>query len=275
MESKINKFNNMMAAHVSHMTEVFKDRYGTPDDDNTKITFSNATSVTLDPNDLNITWIGGNDSALDNIYTGDKIGGGYDGYGGRGWTGDIPWNTNKPWTGDDYRSGWGTGIKKNDPIVPGKIDIVANGGSIVDQFEELQRKVKELEGNKPNKVDKDLVSGKLPYNVSADIHKNLTYEFAVAGYTEDRIKVLQVKDGLEIKLLVRDDSDDLMGEEKEYICKGIKDGNQTEHVFIDRSQYDVENCECELDNGVLKIYVPYKEKQKVTVKKTSRKVNIN
>jgi len=192
-----------------------------------------------------------------------------------------------PYVGDDLTdynkyvkpdNGWTRTWPSTDiQIKPWTTPINTIDDVIDDKIKNIAKELEELKKNKepaPNKVDKDLVNGKLPYNVLVDINKNLQYDFAVAGYSEKQIKIIPTKDGLEIKLSARIEDDDLIGEEKEYMCKGIKDGDQTEYVFIDRSKYDVEHCICELDYGILHIMVPYKENIKINIKKKSAKVNL-
>jgi HSP20 family molecular chaperone IbpA len=132
----------------------------------------------------------------------------------------------------------------------------------------VKEKIRELESslNKyvHNKVDKDLVNGKLPYNIKVDLNKTLYYEFAVAGYTSDRIKIIPNKEGIEIKLF-EDSPDDFIGDLFEYINKGLKLDNQSEFIYIDGSQYDLDSIKTTLSNGILTLIVKYKPKKELKI----------
>ena len=266
-KEKIQKFNNVVSYSVNKMSNVVPGEF---------------------------TNVDNSQEVFHNVYEGGNGSGGYSygGYGG-GSIGDNPYNNsfNKPKDSGAWVLPSTHPYVTDIPVVdidPNNIKIVTTGTSsdwidyqkiaTQSKTDELEKEIKEIkekiEKEYPNKVDSDLVKGKLPYNMLVDIHQNLQYDFACAGYSENQIRVVPTKDGIEIKLYPRDDRDDLIGEENEYICKGIKDGFQTEYVFIDRSKYDVEQCVCELDNGILHIMVPFKEKVKIKVKKISKKVNI-
>jgi len=160
-------------------------------------------------------------------------------------------------------------------VVPWKI---SEWGNINEEenthdYEELLEKIKKSNTIKtpPNKVDKELVDTKVPYNVKKDLNNNLIYEFACAGYTSDRIEVSVKKDGLLLKLLKEDSVDDLIGEEFEYLCKGIKENDQEISIFIDSDEYVLSNTEIELENGLLFIKVFKRVSQLSTVIKVKKK----
>jgi HSP20 family molecular chaperone IbpA len=138
------------------------------------------------------------------------------------------------------------------------------------KLKDLSRRLEEIEKNLPNKVDKDLVNGKLPYNIKIDLDKTLYYEFAVAGYSKNQIKILPSKEGLEIKLFESTsedllEDDEYLGELYEYINKGIKLGNQTEYIFVDHSKYDINNIESQLKNGILYLKIRYLPKKEIKI----------
>jgi hypothetical protein len=144
--------------------------------------------------------------------------------------------------------GWGTTSRNTNVIDFEKlksigIDTDINGNPV------LKESVQKLK----NKVDKDLVDTKLPYNIKKDFNDNLIYEFAVAGYTE--CLTHKTKDGLKIIL---DDVkyDDLLGDEFEYLCKGMKGGRHEIPLFIDDDIYDTHNITKKMKYGVLTIFVP-------------------
>jgi hypothetical protein len=108
-----------------------------------------------------------------------------------------------------------------------------------------------------NKLDKDLVKGKLPFNLKKDIKNNLYYEFACAGY--EKVLLQKVKDGINILLDDNPDEDDLIGDEFEFVCKGIKTGKQDSFIFIDQDLYDLDSYTAKIKSGILTIFVPLKE----------------
>jgi HSP20 family molecular chaperone IbpA len=138
--------------------------------------------------------------------------------------------------------GWGTtaiNTSKYPPITDATLD------------ENLNELIKKTEIK--NKVDKDLVDTKLPYNIKKDFNDNLIYEFAVAGYTECLTHV--TKDG--IKIILDDVKyDDLLGDEFEYLCKGMKGGRHEIPLFIDEDIYDINNITKKMKYGVLTIFIP-------------------
>jgi HSP20 family molecular chaperone IbpA len=140
-------------------------------------------------------------------------------------------------------------------------------------------KMNPLYDNIPNKIDKDLVSVNLPYNLKKNLNDDLFYDFAVAGYSVDRISVLKIVNGIRIILKKKNLDDDLIGEEFEFICKGIKNVDLAEDIYIDGDLYDVDKFEASLEDGILSIFVPKKEKKALKYKKiknkSSGKVNLN
>jgi HSP20 family molecular chaperone IbpA len=132
------------------------------------------------------------------------------------------------------------------------------------KIEELQERLNKIEDT-PNKIDSDLVKGKLPYNIKTDIDENLYYEFAIAGYNAKQIKISRSKEGLEVKLLGEED-DDFIGDLYEYVCKGIKNGNQSVYLYIDSSQYDLDNIESSIKNGILLITIKHSKKKIIKIK---------
>jgi len=108
----------------------------------------------------------------------------------------------------------------------------------------------------PNKLDKELVDTKLPYNVKIDTDTDaLVYEIAIAGYTADRVKLSQKKDGFLLQLLAKDEENDFIGERFEYKCRGLKEMNQDIEVYVNTEEYDVPSAVTSLKNGILTIMV--------------------
>ena len=190
-----------------------------------------------------------------------------------------------------WHSGYGSGgfIGGNDQIsiypqngaqyVPNQpYQIVTTGGTwepynkpVSDQLEELQKKISKLE-KVPNKVDKDLINTNIPYNIKKDLFLNLYYSFSVTGYDVNQISLLIKKDGFLLKLKKRDDKDDLIGEEFEFICRGIKGNNQEIPIYIDVDEYDINSSTCELENGLLNIFIPKSKKVNSEIK-INRKIH--
>jgi HSP20 family molecular chaperone IbpA len=185
------------------------------------------------------------------------------------WVGDriTPWEpgdiTINPLVGDTTN----VGVIKLNPYIATDTDITIHNGDseikIKQTLDEINKRLDSIE-NIPNKIGKDLVNGKLPYNIKVDFDKNLYYEFAVSGYDINHIKIIANKEGFEIKLL-EDCDDDFLGDMYEYISKGIKNGNQIEKIFIDYSKYD-NHLESSLKNGILTVKVKSAELQTVKIK---------
>jgi HSP20 family molecular chaperone IbpA len=126
-----------------------------------------------------------------------------------------------------------------------------------------------------NKMDKDLIDSKLPYNLKKDYKGNLIYEIAVAGY--ENVLIQKIKDGLRV-LLDDVERDDLIGEEYEYICQGIKMKKQEMNIFIDQDDFDTKNHTASLENGILSLFVPIKSinsEEFVSVQSSNKKRKIS
>jgi HSP20 family molecular chaperone IbpA len=192
------------------------------------------------------TWKDYNSPGWDKTYVGDII-------HNDDTTGDFP-ITIKPNSG-----GWSTNI--------GTINTINTTPPDTDPFskkiEELQERLSKIEDT-PNKIDSDLVKGKLPYNIKTDIDENLYYEFATAGYNSKQIQISRTKEGLEVKLF-EEEEDDFIGDLYEYVCKGIKNGNQSVYIYIDSSQYDLDNIESSIKNGILLITVKHSKKKIIKI----------
>jgi HSP20 family molecular chaperone IbpA len=113
--------------------------------------------------------------------------------------------------------------------------------------------------NLPNKVDKDLININLPYNLKKNYKEDLYYEFAVAGYSAERILLQKITNGIRLILSEQKEEDDLIGEEFEYLCKGIKNVKIQEDVYLDGELYDIDNFTANLENGILSIFVPKRD----------------
>jgi HSP20 family molecular chaperone IbpA len=125
--------------------------------------------------------------------------------------------------------------------------------------------------NVPNKIDKDLVSTSLPYNLRKNFNEDLLYDFAVAGYSEDRILIQLITNGIKIMLKKYEADDDLIGEEFDFICKGIKNVDLSEEIFVDSELYNLSSFEATLNNGILTIYVPRRKKSEQIIRKVINK----
>jgi HSP20 family molecular chaperone IbpA len=214
--------------------------------------------------------------------TGDNINSGSGGgdYAGA-WVSEPDGVIRKVYVGDNPPSNWGGKVGDTIPdlsdydvkftgVPPGGINTnnpLFNGWSITgtDTNEILKN------DSIPNKLDKDLVNTKLPYNLKKNFNEDLFYDFAVAGYSVDRIKLLKINNGIRLMLKELDESDDLVGEEYEFICKGIKNLKLTEDIFIDGELYDLENFTANLENGILSIFVPKKNEKTLHIKKVTDK----
>jgi HSP20 family molecular chaperone IbpA len=130
----------------------------------------------------------------------------------------------------------------------------------------------------PNKLDKELIDSKLPYNLKKDSKGNLFYEISCAGYDSDQILIQTTKDGFKVILFPKDDSNDLVGDDYEYLCKGIKTGKIEDIIYVDSDLYNIGDYTAELDLGILTLKVPIKidktTKFKTVIRKDHKKVLI-
>jgi len=187
----------------------------------------------------------------------------------------TPYPTDPNQVGIGGNGGWGNVIRKKTIDIDGDINV--NGIPITDEMKKMKEKISELEKKIPNKIDKDLIDTKVPYNIKKDVHGTLIYEICAAGFRSEEL-ILDIK-GNNIYLTGKiNDDDDLIGDEFEFLCKGIKPELKVD-FFIDLDMYDKTKIECELSRGLLKLYIPLKvemkEKLSVKEKKEKGKVKVN
>jgi HSP20 family molecular chaperone IbpA len=208
---------------------------------------------------INVPYVG--DFPQQQISTADKVISSPNTGGLNGW---------RPWNGDVTVGGPGA------PVIS-DLDMYENTAGWF--FKDQNGKMSKLEMDStsvPNKVDKELVDCKFPYNIKKDHRGNLIYDFAVAGYAADRILLQRTKNGINVILSEQEEEDDLIGEDYEFLCKGIKDSKIEESIYIDDDLFDTDNYTADLDNGILSIFIPVKVGSlyfKNVVSK-SKKVNI-
>jgi HSP20 family molecular chaperone IbpA len=65
------------------------------------------------------------------------------------------------------------------------------------------------------------------------------------------------KDGIKVTLLALQDGSDLIGEEYEYLCRGLKEQHHEFSIYIDWDNYD-KSVDSALENGILSITVQKK-----------------
>jgi len=203
---------------------------------------------------------------IDNTYVGDKFDyqpTPHDNPFHRGWGGHNPNITPVPY------------IPDNKPYRVWTTDGKNNSWQNFD-MEEYEKILSDLNKNAPNKVDKDLINTKLPYNVKVDNYKNLIYEIAVAGFTTKQIRLSLKKDGFLLRLLPKNDDDDLIGDEFKYLCQGLKETEQNIDIFIDWDEYDNKSYNCKLNYGVLSIKVNKREEllNKINIEDNTEEENI-
>jgi len=162
------------------------------------------------------------------------------------------------WVLPNKQSGWS---RTHDHTIVGSPDY--DRINIKKKIEELEKSIEKVV---PNKIDKDLIDTKIPYNVKKDLDANLIYMFAIAGYKENQIELVMKKDGLLLKLKSAPDDNDLIGEGFEYLCHGIKDSEQEVGIYLDVDEYETANSEVELDNGILQIFIPRRKELKNRIK---------
>ena len=144
---------------------------------------------------------------------------------------------------NDYTGGWQKGHYEYKPL---ELDDLKN--------------YRELIKNLPNKVDKEIVDTKIPYNIKKDYKDNLIYEICCAGFSKEEIK-LSTEDNKLLLSAKIDDEDDLIGDDFEFLCYGIKNEIKAE-FFIDFDMYDKLKMKTELHRGILRIILPLKKSAK-------------
>jgi HSP20 family molecular chaperone IbpA len=181
-------------------------------------------------------------------------GGGYNGNGGWSTGGDLVISTKDTdaFQKQQIFNGW----KENTDIY-----------KILDDH--IDKKVSTI--HVPNKVDKDLININLPYNLKKNYKEDLYYEFAVAGYSAERILLQKITNGIRLILSEQKEEDDLIGEEFEYLCKGIKNVKIQEDVYLDGELYDIDNFTANLENGILSIFVPKRDVKSLQFKTVTNK----
>jgi len=168
---------------------------------------------------------------------------------------DDFYNQRNGTTGGHWNNGWNT-----DELIPGTVKSVPAVHIIPNIQPQTEEEIKfyHRQKNVPNKLDKDLIDSKLPYNIKKDNYENIIYEIGIAGYTSDRIFLQIIKDGFMLKLFARNIDDDLIGEDYIYICQGLKETTQEINIYIDSDEYSLQDASTELENGMLSITVPKK-----------------
>lgn len=99
-------------------------------------------------------------------------------------------------------------------------------------------------------------------------NKDLVFEFALAGYPEDAIRLDFEGDYL---LLHIDRKEEKTEDKKHYLYKGLKRSQIQERFYVPFSKYNREETSAELKNGLLHVVVPAKEEIKpkqVEIKKS-------
>jgi molecular chaperone IbpA len=95
-----------------------------------------------------------------------------------------------------------------------------------------------------------------PANVKLDEEKNLTFEFALAGYSRDNIDISFSGNHMYLNVSPS-------GQEEEkvsYLCRGIKEAEVKNTYFVPQDKYDTGKANAKFDNGLLVVFIPSKEK---------------
>lgn len=97
--------------------------------------------------------------------------------------------------------------------------------------------------------------------------KDLTFEFALAGYGEDDISLSFDGDKMYLELQKTEKKID---EEKiQFLHRGLKTSSQKQWYFVPFAKYQTDAAKAEMKNGILKVTIPFKEEAK------PKKVKIN
>lgn len=92
-----------------------------------------------------------------------------------------------------------------------------------------------------------------------DETKDMVLEFAVAGIPKEKIDLSVDGDYLILKI----DKSDRSKEGFRFVQQGIKSSSVKKKFYIPFSKYDLENIGIQLEEGILKIFIPARESLKV------------
>ena len=93
-----------------------------------------------------------------------------------------------------------------------------------------------------------------PSNVYLKEDRTLDFEFVVAGYNEDNIKI--EFDGDYMVLNLKSSQEDKKEENGKFILRNIKKSNSASKYYVPSDKYDRENAKASLKNGILKVSIP-------------------
>lgn len=106
-----------------------------------------------------------------------------------------------------------------------------------------------------------------PVNLVLRKNRDLEFEFALAGYSDENIDVEFLGDYLTLRVKKVDKE---IAEGDVNLFNGIKSSAIENRYFVPSDKYDTENVSAEWKNGLLKIKVPAKERaeaRKIDIKK--------
>jgi len=99
-----------------------------------------------------------------------------------------------------------------------------------------------------------------PINVKADKDRNLTIEFAVAGYKENEIELTFEGDFMYLSIKAEEEKEE---DGVRYISRGIRRSKTNHKYYIPASKYNTDAAKAGLEDGMLTIEIPVSEKAKV------------
>lgn len=107
--------------------------------------------------------------------------------------------------------------------------------------------------------DLDYITPKMP---PTDIYlddetKDLTFEFALAGYNKDDVEIDFSGDFLELRVSKKKEKN-----EKRCLKKGIRYSEIKNRYAVPNSKYKQDETKASFNNGILKIFVPAREKER-------------
>ena len=112
----------------------------------------------------------------------------------------------------------------------------------------------------------DLVSKYYPNFPPVDIYikedKTLVFEFAVAGYPEEKIELKHHDDHLTLNL-----ESYPVDESTKYLKKGIKGSKIESSYAVPSDKYDTTKLKATLKDGILKVEIPARAKEEIKSKK--------
>lgn len=98
-----------------------------------------------------------------------------------------------------------------------------------------------------------------PYNIYIEEDGSQVFEFAVAGWKTDEIKINYENDHLILTMEKAEKEDNT---KRKYLARTIREGKTIGKYYVPTSKFDTSKTTASLSNGILKVTIPMKEEAK-------------